>query len=467
MANGTMPTVSGPVQGGRGWPFGSPAWDASAVGYTVEEYFLEGEATSYRAASGTAAGVDGRWHVEPYETASYKTRIYVVVPQDPTAFNGTVLVNWQNVTLGCDLGMPEEDHLTKGYAWVGVTTQRVAMEGQPSLAVDMSPMPGLCEWDPERYGTLHHPGDAFSYDIYTQAVRYLREGRTEGIDVLHGLEPQRYVALGGSQSAMRLGSYINIAHAKARVIDGYFLTVHWGLCPPPPDMSLVESFGFTEELRFAGNAQIRDDGGTPILVLNSESEALMVAMVRQPDSDTFRFWEMAGTAHAGGDLMESMTAAVARDGLQMGDGLSALPKRNTVRWDYVQRAGLANLVDWVVSGNIPPSIEPIGLDADQPGAFRTDRFGNALGGVRLPDLVAPLAVHSGSNDLGPAAALSGQTTPFSPEQIAELYADAATYQEAWDGAVDDLAALGLVLSDDVAEVKRRGAEHAALVERSG
>ena len=70
--------------------------------------------------------------------------------------------------------------------------------------------------------------------------------------MLGGLSPRLLIATGGSQSAMRLGSYINIAHQKDRVIDGFLLTVHWGLCPPAPDMSLVESFELTPKYTFKG-----------------------------------------------------------------------------------------------------------------------------------------------------------------------------------------------------------------------
>ena len=33
---------------------------------------------------------------------------------------------------------------------------------------------------------------------------------------------------------MRLGSYLNIAHQRDRVFDGFLPTVHWGICPYPP-----------------------------------------------------------------------------------------------------------------------------------------------------------------------------------------------------------------------------------------
>ena len=250
---------------------------------------------------------------------------------------------------------------------------------------------------------------------------------------------------------MHLGSYINIAHQKDRVFDGFLLTVHWGLCPPPPDVSLVESFELTPEFKFKGSSQIRDDGGVPILVVNSESETMMVSMVRQPDSDTFRFWEMAGTAHGGGESAEAMTAVLVRDGIS--EGLPVVEGRNTIVWDYIARAGLERLVEWIDVNAPSVVIPPISLD--ESGIARDD-VGNALGGVRLPDVVVPLAVHAGmKSELSPAA-LMGESTPLSAERIGELYPDASAYQNAWDGAVDDLAHLGLVLPEAIAPVKARG-----------
>ena len=451
MSQNRIPVVSGPVSGGKGYIFGSPIEDLSEHGFTMEEYFLEGIAVSYAPAAGTELGLDGLWDVEPADEASYKTRAYVVRPVDPAKFNGVVLVNWQNVTIGADFGMPDVEQLERGYAWVGITTQRVAHEGQPSLAEDMPATIGLCEWDPVRYGSLHHPGDAFSYDIFSQGARALRQGPATGADMLGGLSPRLLIATGGSQSAMRLGSYINIAHQKDRVIDGFLLTVHWGLCPPAPDMSLVESFELTPEFTFKASSQIRDDGGVPILVVNSESETMMVSMVRQPDSDTFRFWEMAGTAHGGGESAETMTAVLVRDGIS--EGLPVVEGRNTIAWDYIARAGLERLIEWIDRKSAPVVIPPITLD--ESGIVRDD-VGNALGGVRVPDVVAPLAVHAGMKSELSAAALMGESTPLSADRIGEPYPDASAYQNAWDGAVDDLAHLGLVLPEAIADVKARG-----------
>jgi hypothetical protein len=179
-------TASGPVTGGRGWAFGSPA-DVSEYDYVIEEFLLDGVAQSYEPVPGTAIGRDGQWAVQPGERAGYRTRMYVTRPADPAQFNGVVIVNWLNVTAGFDLGAPSAHEMRAGYAWAGVTTQAVAVNGQPAVAPGFPATPGLPRIDPGRYGTLHHPGDQYSYDIFTQAARPARRSDTAPGDRLRRL----------------------------------------------------------------------------------------------------------------------------------------------------------------------------------------------------------------------------------------------------------------------------------------
>jgi Alpha/beta hydrolase domain len=118
--------ASGPVTGGKGWPFGSPL-NVEQYGCVLEEFLIEGVAQSYEPTPGSTIGLDGKWSVQPAGTAEYRTRMYVVRPTDPARFNGVVVVNWQNVTSGVDLGAPSPREMRNGYAWAGVTTQRVAI----------------------------------------------------------------------------------------------------------------------------------------------------------------------------------------------------------------------------------------------------------------------------------------------------------------------------------------------------
>ena len=121
------------------------------------------------------ASEDGRLELGAGPTAPYRTRVVVRRPADATAFSGTVVVEWLNVSSGLDAN-PDWAFLSPelvrtGVAWVGMSAQCIGVEGG-AIAVDAGEGAGdagvgLKGHDPERYGSLDHPGDAFAYDIYS------------------------------------------------------------------------------------------------------------------------------------------------------------------------------------------------------------------------------------------------------------------------------------------------------------
>src|SRR3954447_5157748 len=145
MGTASQSTVSGPLAGGRGWPFAGALGDLSAHGYVEEEYILEGDAVRYRLAPGTEQTRDGRWQAEVAGSAPYRTRMIVWRPVDPERFNGTVLVEWNNVSGGYDIvtyGPDRPEFYESGSAMVAVTAQKVGVHGLPGAD-------GLAGWDPE------------------------------------------------------------------------------------------------------------------------------------------------------------------------------------------------------------------------------------------------------------------------------------------------------------------------------
>jgi hypothetical protein len=447
-----IPTVTGPVTGGtHGWPFGAPIESLAARGYVMEEYFIDGAARRYRAEAGATLGRDGEWETELSETAAYRSRLYVVRPSDPAKFNGILQVNWQNVTANVDLGSPSGEEIFGGYAWAGVTTQKIGVDGVPGLTK------GLTAWDPERYGSLHHPGDAYSYDIYAQAARLLRDGPAAGApDPLAGLRPKTVIAVGGSQSAMRLGAYINIAHQHDRVFDGFYLIVHWGMCPPVEDISLQAQFAPGPDGLHAAASRINDRGDAPILVLATECEALDNYPVRQPDTESFRFWEIAGATHADVTQSNDMNAIMSRDAVK--SPLPPVPHPNIVDYGYVKDAGLRWLVRWVNDKTPPPSFRPIEIEtlAGGKSVLRRDEIGNAKGGIRLPDVAVATGVHKGKNKLNPYQALSGESLMFSPEDMRRIHGSRQGFLAAWDQVVDQLREAELALPAEADRLSERG-----------
>ena len=160
------PTVTGPLPAtapgdpGRDYPFFASVVDLKANGWVEEEFFIEGTANRYNTPPLATATIVDSSH-------PYKTRIVVRRPATAARFNGTVIVEWNNVTAGRDLDIDwfqtNEHLLRSGYAWVGVTPQVVGVEA-------------LKVWSAKRYGTLDvtHGGTVARDD---SVVRHLRAGR--------------------------------------------------------------------------------------------------------------------------------------------------------------------------------------------------------------------------------------------------------------------------------------------------
>ena len=150
-ADAASPTVTGPVAGTPLLP-GDTAFDLASVGYTRSELFLEGTANAY--APTVPLTSDGKWAVTPVSPQPYKTRVVVNRPIDEGDFNGTVVVEWLNVSGLVDAGpawiQTHVELIRRGYAWVGVSAQTAGINQLkcPALAPPFCPAAG----DPARYG---------------------------------------------------------------------------------------------------------------------------------------------------------------------------------------------------------------------------------------------------------------------------------------------------------------------------
>ena len=120
--------------------FAASPEDLSKKGYLEEEYYVTGTAARYRFPDpmNNAAVADGSY--------GYKTRMMVRRPADPAKFNGTVIAEWYNVTLGQDFDFnwatSREYFIRNGYAVVSILAQRAGVER-------------LKMWSPARYGDLN------------------------------------------------------------------------------------------------------------------------------------------------------------------------------------------------------------------------------------------------------------------------------------------------------------------------
>jgi hypothetical protein len=423
------PTVAGPLTGGAtGSPFlAMPADLAERYGYTEQEFTMAGEATAY--APDGEQGADGKWSVEADGTAPYTTRLLVRYPTDPDDFDGTVFVEWLNVSAGidadADFGLAHEELLREGSAWVGVSAQKAGIEGGGALSIPGIELQGLQDSDPERYGDLSHPGDQYSYDIFSQAAQAL--WRPGDLDVLDGLRPEHVIGVGESQSAARMVTYVNAVQPVAKIYDGFLIHSRGGSGAPLDDSGMILGNGQP--------AHIRTDLDQPVLQFETETDLFGVLNfhpARQDDSDTVVTWEVAGTAHADQATLDYRTgggaAGVGGAGgtgteVDTSDpgGLAGLcGSINAGPQTLVLRAAVHALRDWVVDGTAPPRSPRFEVSGN---ALARDSRGIVQGGIRTAAVDAPVSVLSGEPGANQSiiCMLFGTTTPLDQPTLKDLY----------------------------------------------
>ncbi len=282
-------------------------------------------------------------------------------------------------------------------------------------------------------------------------------------------------------------------------------------------------------------SRLAASGGMPkVMLTNSSSEYWrgdgslvhtdMDASRDTPSRDTVRVYHFAGTQHASGIYPPT--------DLTPGDGFRAQQRFNCVDYTPLLRAALVNLDRWVASGVEPPASRhpsiaaatavrpedtgtrftaipgvefpahlpylsrldfgpgvekgvlsrvPALVGAAYPGLVSAvDEDANETAGVRLPDVVVPLATYAGWNlrhpDIGGSdqvmdiLGLFGSTIPFPSTEaerrdrgdprmsIEERYGSKAGYLDRVRRAAEELAAEGFLLEEDVDEVVRQAGD---------
>ena len=348
----------------------------------------------------------------------------------------------------------------EGYAYVAVSVQQVGVDGGASLGADMS----LKTLDLERYSRLSHPGDAFSYDIFSQVGQLVREGPGNG--VLGPLSPEFVVAVGESQSAMFLTTYVNAVDPLVKVYDGFLVHSRFGPAAPLDGMSIFAA----SESGLPEAAKFRPDLRVPLLTVITETDLVGAAragyyLARQPDNEWLRTWEIPGTAHAdnytiqvapidtGFAPLDQIVAAYAPTNTLMGQKLlyfiNFAPQHH-----YVLQAAIAGLRDWVRTGATAPDAPPVELSEGDPPQLILDANGIAMGGVRTPWVDVPIARTSGIGVEGSVLSiLFGTGEPFDAATLSRLYpGGAADYLERFTTSLDTAIRSGFLLPADRLEI---------------
>jgi hypothetical protein len=183
------------------------------------------------------------------------------------------------------------------------------------------------------------------------------------------------------------------------------------------------------------------------MIVNSEVEAIACYGVRQPDTDRFRYWEAAGTAHVSAQSMRTRAESIARDIGNAGQmdvtGINQVPLNPVVEAAYHQ------LQAWLESASPPPVQPRIEFAGDPPEVVR-DGHGIARGGVRLPQVEVPLATNSAVAAPGSRMGfLGGSCVPFPPERVRDLYGNVDAYLARFEHAARAAEKSGVLLPRDM------------------
>lgn len=436
-APGPSPTVIGPIPAtappgdpSHDYPFFSSTRDLGSRGYIEEEYFLEGTASRFDIPASLADLATPLPTATVVETGlPYRTRLMVRRPTSATAFNGTVVMEWQNAAFGFDIDAvwaASAEHLVRrGYVWIGVSVMRVSVHGSM----------GLRAWSPARYGMLDVTADgtllddSLAYDIFSQAARAVRDPL--GTDPLAGLRVERLVAAGISQGAARLVAYQNGVQPLAGLFDGFMPVV--------------------------GGSTVRADSDARTFKVLSETDvARNQAAIRQPNTSRFRRWEIAGASHVPFTVAQVIAPLMARDlGSSMPGTCDATPF-SRVPFEFAFNASLDAMVSWIEEGIEPPIADDIEVAAiGLPGFFTADiardGLGNALGGLRLAEHAVPTAANTGINaPVTTACRTYGSYAPFDQAILGVLYPDHGTYVSEVVQVTQDNVKAGFIVREDAA-----------------
>jgi hypothetical protein len=360
--------------------------------------------------------------------------------------------------------MTHREILRSGYAYVAVSAQKVGIDGAPTPGGMAIGVP-LKKQNPDRYGSLNHPGDSFSFDIYTQAGKVVRAAARS--KVLGPLEPKRVLAIGESQSAAFLTTYINAVDPLAKVYDGFLVHSRFGGAASLQSSTMAGGQNQPRTIKF------RRDLRVPLLAVETETDLLDGRMpgyrsARQPDHDRLRVWEVPGTAHAdnysfaagaidSGTIPMEKLAAAWRPMSEILGAKLAKPINNAPQHHYVVQNALVSLDRWVGEKKAPPKAEPTKIKegaADTPATFVLDANGLAQGGVRTPWVDVPITRLSGGGNSGsPLAFLAGASEPFDAATLDRLYPGGKKeYLKKFESSLDATIKAGFILPADRKEI---------------
>ncbi len=350
-----------------GTPATSRATALAPLGYVEEELLLQGQARTYDPVG--TWGQDGQWTVRARgELQPVATRVLVRRPQDPSRFNGVVLVEWLNTSLGLDLDgiwmVARDELIREGYAWVGVSAEAVGIS-QLQQAL------------PGRYAQARLATSDLGFDLFTLTARLSREAALGW--GTPGRTPQQIKVIGSgySKSASYLISYVNAFQPLTGAFDGFYVR------GATPAAIQVHDIGLNVVI-----PRWRMDMKVPVMQVQTEGEVKASwTLSRTSDGPMNRYWEIAGAVHFDHGMQQQALQVAEPWGLKPA---ACRHPTNTLPAHLVDHAALDGLLRWMRTG-VPPAKVPHLQRNDNGWLVYSEPDGNVRGGIQLPQVSLNLA----------------------------------------------------------------------------
>jgi hypothetical protein len=434
-------------------------WDASGLGYRVDEYLVSGQGPTFKPATATEAGLIDRpdtsisWGIRDAAYAAnlpadfsprpqtgvapYTTRIVVYRPRDMKKFSGNVII--------------EPFHPTGSIEVFSTANRFFLSRGDAVVHIDTpGPFGNLKKLDAERYGPLSMPDRSVFWSSVSQIATLIKTGGPNSPIPA----PGRHLYMTGySGSADTVLTFLSYHHKLTRLPDGK--PVFSGYLPmshirPVPDIAdAVIVVAATQSDMFGAT-----DGDNPTTAAFRHKFNSDVPGARR------RRYEVPGAFHAPFAPAEPGMAVPLRNA---GDAAGFLACAAAQKWPsnaqqnfFPNRALLEacfhHASRWAEAGVAPPHAPLIETDANDK--ILTDENGNARGGLRFPDIAVPTdtfvpATRGGTRN----CASTGYKAPFSRAKLVGLYGTREKYLALYDTATDKLVKDGYILAEGGQKMK--------------
>lgn len=455
------------------FPFVSAAKkeDFIRADYVEEEYFMRGCANIYEETGESTKKVI-------CADVPYCDRFLVRRPRDARRFSGDVMIEILNATAGFDIDrmwiLGKDEMMRRGVAYIGITSKPDVFDALRKFDAkryqDISwklPYPRKLgeeakNADPNLMPREKDEETGLFWDMLTQLTEYLK---TDDVILPAGKERKLYL-LGWSQSVGYMTTYRNyfaFSEDGENLFDGYLAAggVHMLTIP-------LNQNGYGRELPHKEKV---DRMPVPFIAVQTESENANFGAyeARQENSDTpdvkYMCYEVAGATH---DTVYSLLDYYKGDDylykIGVGPQYAGENKHpNDFPSQFAFAAIFSHLINWVRDGIVPPAAPRIKVDEKLCNV--TDGSGNAAGGVRLPQIDAPVGTYYNYSEFpampGGKNLLFGHVEYFTAGELTSRYGSLASYEKRIKELADTAVKDGFLLAADEEACVKNAVEIAA------